>query len=68
MCACVVCKCGAQDWDRRGTLSLPFFLSSWHKLIREEGALCVEMGFTWTLPRNQDAKVKLKSELISIKF
>ena len=32
------------------------------------GALCVEMGFTWTFPRNQDAKVKLKSELISIKF
>ena len=25
------------------------------------GALCVEMGFTWTIPRNQDAKVKLKS-------
>ena len=32
------------------------------------GALCVEMGFTWTFPRNQDAIVKLKSELISIKF
>ena len=31
-------------------------------------ALCVEMGFMWTFPRNQDAKVKLKSELISIKF
>ena len=30
--------------------------------------LCVEMGFTWTFPKNQDAKVKLKSELISIKF
>ena len=30
--------------------------------------LCVEMGFTWTFPRNQDAKVKLKSELIFIKF
>ena len=30
--------------------------------------LCVEMGFTWTFPRNQDAKVKLKSKLISIKF
>ena len=30
--------------------------------------LCVEMGFTRTFPRNQDAKVKLKSELISIKF
>ena len=25
------------------------------------------MGFTWTFPRNQDATVKLKSELISIK-
>ena len=35
---------------------------------RGGGALCVEMGFTWTFPRNQDAKVKLKSELISIKF
>ena len=30
--------------------------------------LCVKMGFTWTFPRNQDATVKLKSELISIKF
>ena len=30
--------------------------------------LCVEMGFTWTFPRNQDAKVKFKSDLISIKF
>ena len=30
--------------------------------------LCVEMGFTWTFPRNQDATVKLKSELISIKY
>ena len=30
--------------------------------------LCVEMGLTWTFPRNQDAKVKLKSELISVKF
>ena len=33
-----------------------------------EGALCVEMGFTRTFPRNQDATVKLKSELVSIKF
>ena len=32
------------------------------------GALCVEMGFTWTWQRNQDATMKLKSELISIKF
>ena len=32
------------------------------------GALCVEMGFTWTFPSNQDATVKLKFELISIKF
>ena len=30
--------------------------------------LCVKMGFTWTFPRNQGAKVKLKSEPISIKF
>ena len=30
--------------------------------------LCVEMGFTWTFPRNQDATVKLKSKLIFIKF
>ena len=30
--------------------------------------LCVEMGLTWTFPRNQDAKVELKSELISVKF
>ena len=32
------------------------------------GALCVEMGFMWTFPRNQDATVKLKSELIFRKF
>ena len=32
------------------------------------GPLCVEMGFNWTFPRNQDATVKLKSELISIKL
>ena len=36
--------------------------------VKGGGALCVEMGFTWTFPRNQDATVKLKSELISIKF
>ena len=34
----------------------------------DHGALCVEMGFTWTIPRNQDATLTLKSELISIKF
>ena len=32
------------------------------------GELCVEMGFTWTPQRNQDATMKLKSELIFIKF
>ena len=31
-------------------------------------SLCVEMGCTWKFPWNQDARVKLKSELISIKF
>ena len=31
-------------------------------------SLCVEMGFMRTFLRNQDATVKLKSELISIKF
>ena len=31
-------------------------------------ALCVEMGFTGTFTKNQDATVKLKPELISIKF
>ena len=30
--------------------------------------MCVEMGFTWTFPRNQDVTVKLKSELIFITF
>ena len=47
------------------------FTSLWSRgriLGAWRGALCVEMGFTWTFPRNQDAKVKLKSELISIKF
>ena len=37
-------------------------------LRRREGALCFEWGFTRTFPRNQDASVKLKSELISRKF
>ena len=37
-------------------------------MLRGWGALCVEMGFMWTFPRNQDVTVKLKSELISIKF
>ena len=32
------------------------------------GPLCVEMVFSWTFPRNQDATVKLKFEFISIKF
>ena len=31
-------------------------------------ALCVEMGFTWTFSWDQDATVKLKSEIISIKI
>ena len=35
---------------------------------RAAGTLCVEMGFTWTFPRNQDASVKLKSDPISIKL
>ena len=26
--------------------------------------LCVEMGFTWTFPRNQDATLKLKAHLL----
>ena len=32
------------------------------------GPLCVAMDSTWTSQRNQDATMKLKSELISIKF
>ena len=32
------------------------------------GALCVEICFIQTFPRNQDVTVKLKSELIFIKF
>ena len=37
-------------------------------IVGSAGAMCVEMGFMWTFLRNQDASVKLKSELISIKF
>ena len=37
-------------------------------LRRGGGVLCVEMGFTWTFPRSQDATVQSKSEPISIKF
>ena len=51
-----------------GGLSPPQFLADQLTLSQPGGALCVEMGFTWTFPRNQDATVKLKSELISIKF
>ena len=32
------------------------------------GAVCFEWCFTRTFPRNQDATLKLKSELIFIKF
>ena len=32
------------------------------------GVLCFEWGFMRTFPRNQDVTVKLKSELIFIKF
>ena len=35
---------------------------------RGGGGLCVEIGFTQTFPRNQDVSVKLKFELIFIKF
>ena len=38
------------------------------KTVHAKGALCVEMDFTWTFPRNLDATVKLKSEFISIIF
>ena len=38
------------------------------KLAKRTSVPCVEMGFTRTFPRNQDATVKLKSELISSKF
>ena len=37
------------------------------KTVHAGGALCVEMGFTRTFLRNQDATLKLKSELIPIK-
>ena len=42
-------------------------VAMWWTIICPPPQLCVEMGFTWTFPRNQDAKVKLKCELISIK-
>ena len=44
------------------------FLEYWLTLSQPGGALFFEWGFTRTFPRNQDATVKLKSELISIKF
>jgi len=36
--------------------------------MRGGGALCVEMGFTRTSQRHQDATMKLKSDLNSNKF
>ena len=44
------------------------FNSKWAHQPSRPPPLCVEMCFTWTFPRNQDAKMKLKCELISIKF
>ena len=44
------------------------FASDLAKKTGDPPALCFEWGFTRTFPRNQDATVKLKSELISIKF
>ena len=52
---CQIDKIRAKPFDRNGGR-------------KGGGTLCVEMGFTWTFSRNQDATVKLKSELISIKF
>ena len=48
--------------------SIAFSIARQGRRTQARGALCVEMGFTWTFPRNQDVTVKLKSELISIKF
>ena len=62
----------------KGPSSPPHILAEQLTLFKPGGRLCtthyyspppcVEMGFTWTFTRNQDATVKLKSELISIKF
>ena len=38
------------------------------QVFKGRRVLCFEWSFTRTFPRNQDATVKLKSELISIKF
>ena len=42
--------------------------TGWGQGGRPPSPLCVEMGFTRTFSRNQDVTVKLKSELIFIKF
>ena len=55
-------------YRRRGLKPTDFMQQKDNKEGGGGGALCVKMDFTWTFPRNQDATVKLKSELISIKF
>jgi hypothetical protein len=54
---------GGADYAPHSTTSPPGFSGPATGLL-----LCVEIGFMWTFPRNQDATVKLKSEFISIKF
>ena len=46
----------------------PYITSAYFRTFSDPPTPRVEMGFTWTFPRNQDATVKLKSEFISIKF
>ena len=57
------------SWERQSIPQRGHSKTTWadfcHFLIPSP---CVEVGFTWTFPRNQDAKVKLKSELIPINF
>ena len=50
------------EWD----IFLENLRVRWGPMMPEPGE--VQMGFTRTFPRNQDATVKLKTELISIKF
>ena len=55
------CWKGCRSW----TPPPPFQFLVDQVIPSSQRALCVEMGFKWTFPRNQDATVKLKSNFSS---
>ena len=61
--------CATQFLADKLTLSQPWEAHYAHHITTcPPPPLCFEWGFTQTFPRNQDASVKSKAELISSKF